>query len=111
MESVILLTPKVETAPTYFMLGVLNSSLINYLFATKFLNVAVKAEYLKETPVPAGSPEKQKAVERLVDRILAAKARDAGADLSAWEREIDQLVYALYGLTPEEIQIVESALK
>jgi hypothetical protein len=31
--------------------------------------------------------------------------------VSAWEREIDQLVYALYGLTPEEIQIVEGAAK
>jgi hypothetical protein len=31
--------------------------------------------------------------------------------VSAWEREIDQLVYALYGLTPEEIKIVEGATK
>ena len=29
------------------------------------------------------------------------------ADTSVLEREIDQQVYALYGLTPEEIQIVE----
>ena len=29
--------------------------------------------------------------------------------MSALEREIDQLVYALYGLTQEEIQIVERA--
>ena len=56
---------------------------------------------------------------RLVDRILGAKQRDAKADTSALEREIDQQVYALYlpapslrqagGLTPEEIKIVESA--
>jgi hypothetical protein len=38
-----------------------------------------------------------------------AKQRDAGADVIAWERQIDQLVYALYGLTPEEIQLVEEA--
>jgi hypothetical protein len=44
-----------------------------------------------------------------LDRILAAKTRDAGADVSAREREIDQLVYALYGLTLEEIQIAGSA--
>ena len=44
-------------------------------------------------------------------RILAAKQRDAEADVSALEREIDELVYALYGLTPEEIQIVEGAAK
>ena len=30
-------------------------------------------------------------------------------DLSAWEREIDELVYAPYGLTPEEIKLVEGA--
>ena len=48
----------------------------------------------------------------MVDRILAAKARDAaGAEVSAWEREIDQLVYARYGLTLEEIQLVEGATK
>jgi hypothetical protein len=46
-------------------------------------------------------------VERLVDRILAAKQRDAGADVSAWERELDELVNALYGFTPEEIKIVD----
>ena len=47
----------------------------------------------------------------MVDCILAAKPRNAEADVSALEREIDQLVYALYGLTPEEIQIVEGAAK
>jgi adenine-specific DNA-methyltransferase len=42
---------------------------------------------------------------------FAAKQRDAAADVSAWEREIDALVYALYGLTPEEIQLVEGGAK
>jgi hypothetical protein len=36
--------------------------------------------------------------------------QDAKTDTSAWEREIDQLVYALYGLTPEEIKIVEESV-
>jgi adenine-specific DNA-methyltransferase len=43
----------------------------------------------------------------LVDNILAAKRADPSADTSAWEREIDQLVYRLYGLTPEAIKIVK----
>ena len=54
------------------------------------------------------SCRRSKAGECRVDRILALKARDAAADVSALEREIDELVYALYGLTPEEIKIVES---
>ncbi|HEY9172456.1 MAG TPA: hypothetical protein VI136_09255 [Verrucomicrobiae bacterium] len=40
--------------------------------------------------IPAAPPEKQRAAERLVDRILAAKARDAEADTSTLEREMDQ---------------------
>lgn len=42
-----------------------------------------------------------------VDRILAAKAQNPAVDVSALEAEIDQRVYALYGLTADEIGIVE----
>ena len=66
-----------------------------------------KPMYVSALPIPAAPPEKQKPVERLVERILSAKQRDAGADVSALERELDELVYALYGLTPEEIKLVE----
>jgi hypothetical protein len=65
--------------------------------------------HVEKFPIPAMTSEKQKPVERLVERILSAKQRDAGADVSALERELDELVYALYGLTPEEIKIVEGA--
>ncbi|MGD0814550.1 MAG: hypothetical protein ABSA83_13170 [Verrucomicrobiota bacterium] len=71
--------------------------------------LALQWPVMKTFPIPAAPTEKQKAVERLVDRILAAKQRDAGADTSALEREIDGLVYALYGLNPDEIKIVEGA--
>ena len=54
------------------------------------------------------SPE-QKPFIALVDRILAAKQRDLEADTSALEGEVDELVYALYGLTPEEMKIIEAA--
>ena len=46
-----------------------------------------------------------------MERILSAKQHDAGADVSALERELDELVYALYGLTPEEKALVQSAVE
>lgn len=49
----------------------------------------------------------QRQVSDLVNRILAAKKRDPNADMSALEAEIDQLVYWLYDLTPEQIAAVE----
>ena len=39
------------------------------------------------------------------------KGHDAEADTSALERETDELVYALYGLTKEEKDIVKAAAK
>ncbi|MFO7631363.1 MAG: hypothetical protein R6W76_02430 [Caldilinea sp.] len=42
-----------------------------------------------------------------MDEILARKAQDPATDVTAQEAEIDHLVYALYGLTAEEIKIVE----
>ncbi|MFN3533709.1 MAG: hypothetical protein ACK41Q_14600 [Candidatus Brocadia sp.] len=43
----------------------------------------------------------------LVDQILAAKKKDPNANTSALEQEIDEMVYKLYGLTEEEIAIVD----
>jgi hypothetical protein len=67
--------------------------------------------YVGKIPIAAVPVEQQKPVEELVERILSAKQRDAGADVSALEREIDELVYGLYGLTRDEIKIVEESAK
>jgi hypothetical protein len=42
-----------------------------------------------------------------VDKILNAKRSDPSTDTSALEREIDGMVYGLYGLTEEEIVIID----
>jgi len=49
----------------------------------------------------------QKKLESLVTRILTAKRADPSADTSAWEAEIDVLVYRLYGLSYEEVLLVD----
>jgi hypothetical protein len=101
--------------PSY-CLAILNSPVSLWfarnVFATKeggFFDF--EPRYCSQFPIPNPTSEKQRAVEKLVDRILAAKAKDPDADVSKFEREIDELVYALYGLTPEEIKIVEGAAK
>ncbi len=43
--------------------------------------------------------------------ILTVKKANPQADTSKLEKEIDVLVYELYGLTEEEIQIVEESVK
>jgi hypothetical protein len=41
----------------YSLLGLLNSKLINYLFSTKLLNLAIKADYLKKLKFPSSLKE------------------------------------------------------
>ncbi len=66
---------------------------------------------LSEIPIKVISSAEQKPFVALVNKILAAKQRNAEADTSGLEREIDELVYALYGLTPGEKALVQAAAK
>jgi hypothetical protein len=98
--------------PVKYILAIMNSKVMEYYFGFIGIMTAGGAFTLKHETIAAfplvEPPEKsQKPIIALVDEILAAKKRDAGADVSALEREIDELVYALYGLTPEEIKLVE----
>ncbi len=114
---------KTKECDNKFILGVLNSNCVNYYF--KFFNQTnhVPIGELRKIPFPSTSIEQQKPIIDLVDKILAIKSGAAGlprtasgarndvggADTSALERKIDELVYKLYGLTEEEIAIVEAS--
>jgi methylase of polypeptide subunit release factors len=116
LNTAFMVVPKCETFSSRYLVAIINSSAIRFYWINRFGDdrktfPKIKGEYLKLLPIPAATPEKQKAVERLVDRILAAKAQAASADVSAMERELDELVHALYGLTPEEIKLVEGSAK
>jgi adenine-specific DNA-methyltransferase len=53
----------------------------------------------------------QSIISNLVSDILNFKKEYPEKDTYVLEREIDQLVYQLYGLTPEEIEIIEINVK
>jgi adenine-specific DNA-methyltransferase len=65
---------------------------------------------INDLPIPEIKPNERAKLISCVDRIIVAKQRDAEADASALQSEIDRLVYALYDLTSQEIQIVEGAV-
>ena len=70
--------------------------------------VDIGVEKLRTFPVPASDATQQATITGLVDRIFAAKRRDdLVVDTSALEREIDQQVYALYGVTWKETEKIQ----
>jgi hypothetical protein len=116
-----------------FLLGVLNSKLLRVLWVGRFYDQRktfpkIKGTYLKELPIAL--PDLSVAADRarhdrlvgLVDKmlVLTPKLRAAKSDaerqtlqnaVTATDQQIDALVYELYGLTPEEIALVEGGEK
>jgi|WetSurMetagenome_2_1015567.scaffolds.fasta_scaffold11626_3 adenine-specific DNA-methyltransferase len=98
-----------------YLLGILNSKIIWY-FLTSICVVRnggfieVKPQYFEQIPIPEISVEDKKVLTNQVNQILSAKKDNPSADTSPLEKEIDQLVYKLYGLTEEEIKIVEQSI-
>jgi adenine-specific DNA-methyltransferase len=58
-------------------------------------------------PIKMPTEIEEKNIESLVDKILSDKKSDPASDINELEAEINRLVYELYGLTEEEIKIVE----
>ena len=63
-----------------------------------------KPMFVEKLPIPQINEVEQIQFVDLVDKILQAKT--ANKDTSALERKIDTLVYAIYGLSPEEISLI-----
>ncbi len=95
-----------------YVLALLNSKVLTYRYKSigKQTGGGIY-EYipngLGKLPIPLASKKEQVIISDLVNDIMQIKEKDANADTSALESEIDRLVYQLYGLTDEEIAIIE----
>ncbi|MFP6030456.1 Eco57I restriction-modification methylase domain-containing protein [Helicobacter pylori] len=93
-----------------FLVGLLNSRLLDWLFRKTSTNNHVNLYELETLPIPQITKSNKPTADKiivLVDKILQAKAKDPKANTQELEKEIDALVYQLYHLTDEEIKIIE----
>ena len=92
-----------------YILGLLNSKAVRFWHKKVFPEgLHIKIYQLKEIPIPVVTLVKQEQIAEIVDQILITKRKNNNADISALEHRIDKLVYDLYGLTEEEIAVIES---
>ncbi len=95
------------------ILGLLNSYLLNWYYQNIINNevgevlAQVKKGHLSLLPIPDVSLPFFIEIEKMVDKILAAKKSDPNADTSELEKQIDHLVYKLYQLTYNEVKIID----
>ena len=103
-----------------YFLGIINSKLGKWFWMKnnsdfKTLFPKIKKSQIESIPIydldltNSDDREKHDLIVASVDQILTVKRNNLDADVSKLEDDIDQMVYLLYGLTPEEIDIVEGA--
>ncbi|MGV7929270.1 MAG: TaqI-like C-terminal specificity domain-containing protein [Spirochaetota bacterium] len=95
-----------------WLLGLLNSKLLFWFY--KNISSLIQGGFVRFiaqyiTQMPILTPTDTSQIDLIVSRIIERNNGDDNADTSVLEKEIDWLVYRLYGLTEEEIRIVERA--
>ena len=95
-----------------YLLALLNGSITTWAISKTSTQMrggyfSFESRFIRSLPIKNLSEKEQAPFIKIVNQILTAKSADPTADTLVLETEIDRLVYALYGLTDEEIAIVE----
>ena len=96
-----------------FLWGILNSKLATYYHfhhspkATKGAFPKILVQDIKGFPLPIASDEQISSLGKVSKKVLTKKKSNLSTDTSVLENQIDFLVYHLYGLTYDEVLIVD----
>ena len=101
-----------DVVDNYYALAVLNSKYIKFIYNNLVRESGrvfpqIKLTHLRKLPFVVASAEMQNKISELAKTIIGLKQSNPTIDTSTFEHEIDILVYQLYNLTPEEIEIIE----
>ena len=110
-----------------YILAIINSNLLKFFWKSKFydskkLFPKIKKAYLDKIPIPELSSSNQKPFIELVDNIVNFKQKIIDSrtpkeeklfkiQLSKTEDKLNNLIYELYNLTEDEINIIENEIK
>lgn len=124
VKDAMLLLSYIEGLNLKYLLGVINSRMLNYFYKEYFVTIDVLKNALLSLPIypiDLGNGDEKKTHDDIVQKVemmLEARKlfRDAKTDKDkiyyeqkcvALDRQIDDLIYKLYGLDEKDIQIIE----
>ena len=96
-----------KSIDSLYLLGVLNSTLINFFVRQTSTNTNITSQVIASFPIINSKAQVQNSISVLTGEVLLAKRN--GNETLALQKEklIDLLIYHLYGLTYDEILIVD----
>ena len=96
-----------------YLLACINSKVVDFYYKKKFSTKKtdvfpeIQTYLYEQLPIPSASKDIQNRIENLVDEILTVKLQSHGVATTSQEQEVDNLFYHLYGLTYNEVLIVD----
>lgn len=89
----------------YYLLGIINSKLLNFYFKQTSTNTNVTGKEIAKFPIILSNLILKERIEQLSEAILTRK--ESSSDTNSYEHNIDVLVYKLYNLSFNEVKIVD----
>ena len=101
-----------------YILALLNSKLLQFLYSTAFPSIQVAKNELAQLPIKSAPKGKQQKFINLVDKMLslnkqlnnpafAEEKKNIKKEIEKTDQEINENVYQLYEITEKEKQVVE----
>jgi hypothetical protein len=111
VKDVLILTakPRIDY-PLQAITALLNSLAVRFFYETTYQTIHVQQNELASIPIPPATAADKARLSQLAEACAAAAQRGDDATLAVHESEIDQIVYRLFDLTPDENALIESAL-
>lgn len=94
-----------------YWLGILNSRVFDYLLTYSCHSNHILVKELEQIPVPSPTTASVALLAPIVEAIVERKTRDYAADTVVLEERLNRVVYRLYGLTGEEVALVERSFE
>ncbi len=110
----------------YFLCGLINSTLLNWFHLKTFYSIRIPQgslkypiNFLKNIPIPNARQEEQENIAKKVQKLLELhkelqatsentdKHNSLKLEIEKLDRDIDEAIYKLYGLTEKEIKTIE----
>jgi len=92
----------------YYLLGFLNSKLIDFYFRLFNSNTQVSSTELNRLPVIKPNKEQLWKITSIVQDICNIKDKNSNLDISRQEQELNNAVYCLYKLNYDEVRVIDS---
>ena len=105
LNSCNILIPQIEGMEIKYVLAILNSSVAAYFINKKYNSVKLLRSHIESLPIPMVNAKKQNDIIKKADRIM-----NFSENISGLYRDLDIDIMALYGLTAEQINIIQTTL-